>query len=403
VASLSSQERYSAESVAAAKRQIDEMQGVLEFLPNYTVGDEPKGAWGVPNLGGMENWKVQCAAGASAGLNIASRHDCAFMYCHDSSYSLAPIYATLQANAFQADLVACYVVHATALTHEMPLPNPERLMAESAAVHWAKISPRTKLGKVSEFMAQHLVKDYGAEPKTIIPTGNGVNPTDPYFRQRTPMEIRAKLEEFGVPLDRPLLVSFGRSVPYKRHDLLLKAAAHLKGQVHPVLMTFPHYQELHDLRAALDIEATLVTSFDKELMASLLQWENSVITALLAYNEPCGLIPMEARILSRNGGPILVVSDSGGLVEQVTDGVDGFISKQDDFDDIARVMHKVLQLSPERRKEIRKGGLEKVLEHYTWSSQIIQTLGSCIPHVAAVSEDVRRDMKAFERECLLST
>jgi glycosyltransferase involved in cell wall biosynthesis len=152
-----------------------------------------------------------------------------------------------------------------------------------------------------------------------------VDASDPWFRQRELPELRSLLASHAVPLDRDLLVTFGRAAPYKRHDLLLRAAALLSAAAHPVVMGYPEMPGLDTLAADLGVNATLITSFDRELMAALLQWPRTRVCALSAENEPWGLmIPMEARLLARNNGAVVVVADSGGLAEQVTDGVDGF-------------------------------------------------------------------------------
>ncbi|HDN80928.1 MAG TPA: hypothetical protein ENG33_10745, partial [Chloroflexi bacterium] len=176
-----------------AEKLIASLGGEVQFLVNFTRGHLPKAAWGVSDLGELENWKAASASGAAIALNWARRHQRAVIYAHDSLFALAPVYASLQAYAYGADITAIYVVHATALLHEMPLPNPQRLMVESAAIHWAKVTPLVKLGCISRFMARHLKEDYGAHEEHLVPTGNGINPSDPFFRLRSREEITAKL------------------------------------------------------------------------------------------------------------------------------------------------------------------------------------------------------------------
>ncbi|MFQ6059311.1 MAG: glycosyltransferase family 4 protein [Anaerolineae bacterium] len=372
-----------------AEEMVAAMGGEIEYLVNFTQGHLPRAPWGVGDLGGMENWKAAAASGAAVALNWARRHERAVIYCHDSLFALAPIYIALQASAYGVDVTAIYVVHATALTHEMPLPNPERLMVESAAVHWAKVSERVRLGAISRFMSRHLIEDYGARPEHVVPTGNGINPADPHFRLRGREEIMAKLREYDIPLDRPLLFSWGRAVEYKRFDLVLEAAARLQGEIHPVIMVTPEWQVLMELRDRLGIDATLVFAFDPQLVACLLQWEGTVTAASLALNEPFGLTPAETRVHGRQKGALIVVSDTGGLAEQVEDGVDGFVTRQDDPDDVARALRHVLALSEAEKQRIRRVGLQRVLEEYTWASQILKTLAAVVPEVAAVVEPVR--------------
>lgn len=397
IAYLPTHVRYSASNLRRARRQLESMGGELGFLTNYTEGTQPQGSWGVGELGGLENWRIAAAAGASAALNVATRHDAGFVYCHDSAYALAPIYASLQADAFGADILATYVVHASAMLHEMPLPNPERLMAESASMHWAKVQPRARLGAISNFMRDHVITNYGAHPDTIIPTGNGVNPRDHFFRIRDQDHIRAILSRHGIPLDRPLAATFGRAVKYKRHSMLLHALPHTATDVHSVVMAYPRDEELHSLRAELDVSATVLDSFDRELMACLIQWQHTAATVLPALGEPCGLIAMEARVLARESASVLVVSDTGGLVEHVIDGVDAFVTRQDDPRDLASTLDRIVNMNSDDREKMCAAGADNILDNYTWSTQIVRTLASCIPRVARVADEAIAGITRRER------
>lgn len=372
-----------------AEDEVKKLGGRVEYLVNYSEGYLPKAPWGVPDLGLMENWKAASASGAAIALNIARKHDLSVIYCHDSLYALAPIYITLQDDAFGARVVAIYVVHSTALTHEMPLPNPERLMVESVGVQWAKVKPNCKLGYISKFMSEHIVDDYGARREDLVPTGNGINPTDPYFALRPRDHIISKLKEYKIPTDKPLIFSWGRAVEYKRYDVVLQAAAKLKGKIHPVIMVSPYYEKLVDLNRELGLNASLIFAFDPELVACMLQWENTEVAASLAFREPFGLTPVEIRMHARKSGPICVVSNTGGLVEQVRDGIDGYVTKQDDSDDVARVVAHIMSTSEGEKDAIRRAGLQTVLNNYTWSSQILKTLSSVVPQVADLADEVR--------------
>ena len=375
-----------------AEEAIARMGGRLEYLLNFSQGELPRASWGVGDLGGLENWKVACASGAATALNLARYHDLTIVYAHDSLYALAPVYLAVQQEAAGVNARSVYVMHSTALLHEMPLPNPERLMVESVGVQWAKVSPNVRVGYISRFMADHVRLEYGAHHDTMVPTGNGINPADPFFRLRSRDEIVAKLRQYNIPTDRPLVFSWGRAVEYKRFDLVLEATARLRGKAHPVVMVTPAWDKLVALDRRLGTGATLIFAFDPELVASMLQWERTYVAASLARREPGGLTPMEVRVLARREGPLMVVSDTGGLVEQVEDGVDGFVAKQDDVEDTAKTFERVLDLPGEERERIRRHGLETVLQNYTWSSQILKTLAALVPEVARVEDKVRAEL-----------
>jgi len=383
-----------------AAETIREMGGEIIFLANFTKGYLPKASWGVGDLGGIENWKVAGASGASAALNLARKHQAGVIYCHDSLYSFAPIYASLQADAYGADVASLFVIHSTALTHELPLPNPERLMAESAAIHWAKVSPRVKLGYISKFIRDHVIKDYGASGHHMIPTGNGISPDNPIYRQRTQKEIAEKLKQYKIPLNKKLLITWGRAVAYKKYDINLKAASRLKEKIHPVVIVTPESNELIALAKELGIDASFIFNFDPELIAALSQWENTVAAGILAKNEPCGLVPMEFRMYARNTGGLLIVSDTGGLVEQVNDGIDGFVSKQDDDNNVAGIIQKIIGLPEKDKTAMRKNGFKRILNEYIWTSQALTTLQSVFPALKELLNTVREEIVRDEKRKL---
>jgi len=388
IAYSSAHPRWVPGGLQRGRKQLQDMGGDLFLLPNYTDGNEPRSPWGVPELGGMENWKA--LSGAATGLlyTLAQRHKTVIAYCHDVPYALTSIYAASQSMAADLDITTLFVSHASALTHEMPVPNPERLMVECAAVQWAKIKPSARLGAISHFMRDQIVGDYGAGVDTVVTAGNGINPLDPWYRRRDEGEISERLTAAGVPRDRPLIVSFARAAGFKRHDLVLRAAARIAPEAHLVLMTDLRREDLHQLRAELDVDATLLTSFDKELVASLVQWPKTRAAVLYSENEPCGIMPMEVRLLARDTFTVLVLSDSGGFPEQATDGVDAILGRSGDDAAAADAIRRALALDDGTRAEMVRASARRVLRDSTWTGRLLRTLVELRPGLAGIAAEV---------------
>lgn len=369
------------------RKQLHDMGGDLFLLPNYTGGDEPRSPWGVPELGGMENWKALSGAATGLLFALAQRHETVIAYCHDVPYALTSVYVASQSAAADLDITTLFINHASALTHEMPVPNPERLMVECAAVQWAKIMPAARLGAISGFMRDQVVRDYGADESTVVSAGNGITPTDPWYRRRGEREIAERLAAVGVPGDRPLIVSFGRAAGFKRHDLVLQAAARVP-DAHLVLMTDLRREDLHQLKAELGADATLLTSSDKELVASLVQWPKTRAAVLYSENEPCGIMPMEVRLLAKDTGTVLVLSDSGGFPEQATDGVDAILGRSGDVEAAAAVIGRALEMGEAARSEMVRTSTERVLRECSWTGRLLRTLVELRPGLADVDARV---------------
>lgn len=392
IAYLPAHPHYDEKSSAHYRERIRAAGGTFSVIPSGTTGLAADAVWGDPGLGEMRNWQIASAALAGRLIDLASRYDVLVAYCHEPVFAFAPVHTSLQADAADVDITAVYVSHATAFVHELPLPNPERLMAESLPVHWAKINPKVRLGSISQYMSHHLINEYGANPDTFVPTGNGVDTTDPWYRQRSPDEMSRLLTEYGVPVDRDLLVTFGRGVPYKRHDMLIRAAAGMSHRAHPVIMSDTELPDVRELAARSRVDATFVTSFDRELMASLVQWPRTRVCSLSAENEPWGLIPMEARLLARDGGALLVAADSGGFSEQVRDGIDGFLHTPGSPSELAQVIDRVLGLAEDERTRIRSAASRRVLTEEAWPIKMMESLRATVPGIDAVADAALRDL-----------
>jgi len=357
-------------------------------------------------FGTAENTHAASVSGATLARNIAMRYEKAVVYCDDAAFVTAPLIGAMQANDERIQWV--WVVHSTSATHDARPLNPEKVGMEAACVNAAREYRNIHLGAISRFIEDHLVEEYAAPRDKIIPTGNGVNPLDEKYRIRSKKEIDAKIDavnrtlpdEDRIPLDQPLVFSFGRPVPYKRLDLTLRAAAKKPGAFHPVVVTLGEHPELHALRSELNVRASIIDAFDFELVACLCQHERTLAVAILARNEPFGLIPAEARLLTRKqGGTLVVPSDGGGLAEQVTDGKDGFVIHHPE--DPAGLCSAFDQIRSTSVEGIRDAGVDRVFGGgYTWSSRIMETLSSLYEEVAAVRDEVLLEITSMEKHGL---
>ncbi|MHC4943989.1 MAG: glycosyltransferase [Planctomycetota bacterium] len=408
---------YDKESLARAKGALKEMGGELLYLLNRTSNGLPESSnWpgGEDFFGTRKNVLAASVSGATCARNLAREFDSAFVYCDDAAFVMAPLCGAMQANDPRVHWI--WVVHSTSHTHDRKPLDPDKVGMEAACVNGAREYPNIHLGAISPFMAEHMVRDYAAPKEKIVPTGNGVNPLDPKYRIRTPSEIGKKIERINaklsqedrIPLDKPLVLSFGRPVPYKRLDLTLRAARVDAGGArcfHPVVVTLGEAPELQALRSELKVKASLINAFDFELIAALSQHEKTSSVAILAKDEPFGLIPSEVRLLAREtGGLLLVAIDGGGLAEQVGDGKDGFVlDRAEDPASIRKAIDRIACMKPSEKDKIRCAGRDKVFDKgYTWSLRIMETLAALDPEVAAIQQEVIDELSSIEKQHLSS-
>lgn len=400
-----------------ARKAIRAMGGEYYSVLNRSPDGHPVSCnWpgGENFFGTMEQIRLESAGAASIARSIGRNHEASVVYCHDTFFMFSPVYGTMQDN--DPTVRWLRVVHSTTLKHDEEPVDPEKIGAEFASFYWARQYPNVHIGAISTFISEHLVRDYAADPGRIVPTGNGVDPLDRKFRVRSEREILRTIQKYNgalagagrerhqVPLDKKLVFSFGRPVPYKRLGLTLEVMKHLPAEYHPVIVTLGEYAELEAQAEKLGRPATVLNAFDYDLCACLSQYAKTVAVPILAYDEPFGLIPAELRLLVRKSGGLLIVpSDGGGLAEQVTDGVDGLIVKEPgkDIRRLAKCVQDIDQLGPRDRRRIRENGLKLVFTGgYTWSGRILETLGAVNAEVRRVGKKVLAAIAAEERAAI---
>lgn len=403
---------YDADYLDKATSEIQGMGGDYYTLLNASPNGHPVSAnWpgGENFFGTVDQIKLESVGGATLARNIATKHQKTVVWCHDTFFIYTPIYATFQDNDESVQWLR--VVHSTTLKHDQEPVDPDKIGAEYASFYWAKRFPNVKIGTISAFVSDHLVADYAADPNTIVPTGNGVDPLDPKYRIRTQEECEAKVEEYNaklraegkeryvIPKDKKILLQFGRPVPYKRMEVTFDVGKELGDDYQAVVVSLGPAPYIEEYADKIGKNCTCISAFDFDLCACLSQLDRCVAIPILAVGEPFGLIPAEIRLLIRKcGGLLIVPEDGGGLREQVRPGVDGFVAAEATGKCVADVVRTIQTMTPEQKNSIRSAGVSGVFEGgYTWAGRILETLSAVVPEVQAVSKEVLAEISAEER------
>ena len=83
------------------------------------------------------------------------------------------------------------------------------------------------------------------------------------------------------------------------------------------------------------------------------------VFVLISEHETFGLVYLEAMLQ----GCITVAAWEGSVDGIIKDGVNGFLCKQDDPEDLAAVIKKIVQLAPDKLQEISKKAQQTALEY----------------------------------------
>lgn len=217
-------------------------------------------------------------------------------------------------------------------------------------------------GYLNPWMKEHLEFDYGATERSLTPILNGIVIDE--LVKYSQEEIEKAMKEKGIPTDKPIVFSFGRGVPYKGFDLFMKAAKklddlpyHFVVQAAPYTMEDPIVEQLSSLKHK---NITLLLGLDFIFPRQLMQWDNTVLTAVLSKFEPGAFIPAEIRVY---GKTLAIVSDKDGLPVQVDNGKDGFITGLGE-DEVVKNMRMILELPSKKREQISMEGRKLILDKY---------------------------------------
>jgi glycosyltransferase involved in cell wall biosynthesis len=108
-----------------------------------------------------------------------------------------------------------------------------------------------------------------------------------------------------------------------------------------------------------DNEDIFVSDNDLRVM-----YNKSKIVMCLSYNEPFGIVPLEAMSC---GIPVLAVAQ-GGYKETITTGKTGYILPRDEYafcEKIEKLLTNVVLA-----KELGKSGREEIMKHWTWEIHV---------------------------------
>lgn len=209
--------------------------------------------------------------------------------------------------------------------------------------------------------------------------------------------VRAHLSYLGVDAERfhpgsdgaavadarPYVVSVGRGVAAKRHDLVIEALGALPEATRPELViagegpATAYEDHLRDTAAELGVAVRLLRAVDDEGLVDL--YRRAVVTVCAAELEPFGLTVLESISC---GTPVVAVRE-GGFRESVRDGVTGLLvepTARGLSDGVARV------LADPGRYDPRSLHASIAADAWTWDDAAARLHG----HFAAASDERAR-------------
>jgi glycosyltransferase involved in cell wall biosynthesis len=172
---------------------------------------------------------------------------------------------------------------------------------------------------ISTEVASRVLRFYGRESRVIFP------PVDVDF--------------FSVPLGEQrasdVVVSFGRFVPYKKHDVAIRVAKAL-GVRAVIVGSGPDEARLRSLAQALHPTGVeFVRQPTREAIRRIMQMASVLV---FASHEDFGIVPVEAQA---SGLPVVALG-IGGVLDTVQDGVTGLHVPNDSTEEFAAAVESAL-------------------------------------------------------------
>ncbi len=269
-----------------------------------------------------------------------------------------------------------HIPRSTGLLHDPA--DTQRIDFEREAYGVSNFTNNTLVGATSRFMAQHLVKDYGVNEERIVPIYNGILLAE---KEKISEEQLIKtLNEVGIGENEPFILAYGRAHAYKGFHVLLDALHKLGGKAPRcvIVAAAAHANDSYIARLkymveSLKLNVYLHDKFSIQLPEILQQAPNLKAVVVPSLQEPFGLIPIENFANPYSCAP-LIVSNTGGLTEQVIDGETGFLFEAGDSDALAEVLFRSLYIVESDLERIKANAYRHVRQNYDYNKNIIAAL-----------------------------
>jgi glycosyltransferase involved in cell wall biosynthesis len=212
-------------------------------------------------------------------------------------------------------------------------------------------------------IAEHRARfAIAGNPAKRLERFNGVDATVLY--PPPPLDGSYRSGEYG-----DYVFTVGRLNRMKRHDLLIRAIAHARTPVRAVIAgTGPAHDELTGLIDHLGVRdrVELVGHVDDARLLEL--YAGSLAVLYAPYDEDYGYVTVEAF---KSAKPVLTASDSGGVLEFVEEGTNGFVCPPTASQDFAAHLDQLFR-ERARARAMGEAGRARVAS-LTWD-HVIQAL-----------------------------
>lgn len=330
------------------------------------------------SYGTINHWQFASISGATFIYTLSGQYNKIIVVTVDTPFAQVANFFFDQYNIKNVKII--WLPQSTVKIHKVGISSlkshkgshyeEERYKWEKEVIQLSDVNDQVIIGYVGEFMKKHLIQEYSTKPTCLLSIKNALNLERLKSYITSQSKIKNLLHKMDIPTNRPILFSFGRAEPYKGLDLVVANSLDLIKEKNffililcsPYFDKDPYVEKLKRFEKTYKKDVKIVCTLDFVLPHYIIQWYKTNILAILSRAEPFGLIPIEARFY-KNKNLTLLVSNIGGLKEQVVDEVDGFVTKLR-RNAIKNKLNRITELSPKEKSTISNNGYNKVVSDF---------------------------------------
>jgi len=329
--------------------------------------------WEIPS------WKALCQNVAPQLQTLTAAYEKSLIICVDQPWLQTPYALGIGKNQpHRIDFLL--VLYSTAFIRAWETADPAEIAWEQKGLEASQPGSRIAVADICPSFSSHLKTHFRLSGIQFAPYTSSILVEDPAFLLQDETDVRSTLQAYGIPLDKELVLAFGRAAPIKGFEQLIPALAPLRDRVHFVLISVPYinddsqqqvYEQLLQQHA---IRATHIKAFTRDLPRALCQWARTRVVVVPSRHETFSNIPLEVALWARENGPVVVTSSAGGFVDQIQPGVTGFLVDISSRQRVTQTLHRVLALSPDTQAAIRRRAYQRVVRNYDFTRNFPATL-----------------------------
>ena len=228
---------------------------------------------------------------------------------------------------------------------------------------------------ISNHIRRHVIENYKVNPDKLrlIFRCADIEKFSP--DKVSPERMIAKIKEYNVADDKPVILLPGRITHWKGAHILIEALSLMKNQNFYCIITgdaqnrTAYLESLRELAKKLSLQDR-IGFYGRYNDAPALLMISTIVLNTSIEPEAFGRTTVEGLAM----GKITIASNIGGSLDIIDDGVNGKLYQYDNPQELAEALDWALNLSAPEKAKISKAAIKKVRDNFTKQIMCDKTL-----------------------------